>query len=89
MPTLTGRHQAAILDIAIDHGAAEGAGPEMLDLELGGLLRHSPAWNLASISAWWAMKRLVPAFTRARTGMTGKRSSICRVGKRVARAAAE
>ena len=32
------RHQRAVLHIALDHGAAQGAGPEMLDLKLSFLL---------------------------------------------------
>ena len=32
------RHQGAVLHIAVDHGAAQGACPEMLDLKLSLLL---------------------------------------------------
>ena len=43
MPTLWPGHQRAVLDIAVDHRAAQRAGPEMLDLELRVLLRQLAA----------------------------------------------
>ena len=76
---LAGHHRAG-LDIAVDHRAAQRAGPEMLDLELRGLLVSSPAWNRSRVSAWMRRKRLVPSLTSPRTGITGKRSSSCTDG---------
>ena len=38
MPNGLARHDRAVLDVAVDRSAAERAGPEVLDCELGGFL---------------------------------------------------
>ena len=59
-PSMTARRRAPAQKCSISSWAAS--------------LVSSPDWKRSRVAAWWARKRLVPALTRPRTGMTGKRS---------------
>ena len=78
-------HHGAGLHVAVDDGAAQGAGPEMLVFELG-RLASSPRrpGNRRKASAWASRKRRVPSLTRPRTGNHGEAGVELDGGQRVA-----
>ena len=70
------RHQRAVLDIAVDHGAAQRRRPRNARSPgCAAFWSISPRLNLSMTLRWVSRKRLVAALAMARTGMTGKRGS--------------
>ena len=89
MPTLWPGHQRAVLDIAVDHRAAQRAGPEMLDLELRLLVRHLAAIEAVDHRALGLAEAPVAALASARTGITGNSRVELHRRHRVARCGAD
>ena len=83
------RHQRAVLDIAVDHRAAQRAGPEMLDLQLRGLLVDLAAVELVDDAALGLEEALGRRIGDGAHGNDGKARIELDRGHRIARRGAD